>query len=434
MSIRNDDIYFDWKRIKSFKSRPTLQGVTPSYPTRLYMNDFCINPFNRHFYVVGSELADLNEDSVQNFLWVVYRSKDEGKNWEIVDSSPLDDHKFDNVNNNHGEPSCYSQAKCIAFDSSGSVYVCGTVSTGSLYGIAIVRKSLTGDDGSWYYGDAYGDANGAGYCYPSIAVDNNDHVYVVMSDYGHDTRIIRRSMSHGESGSFITVSSSEGGDNDGFNFVKFVNSGSGVLFFGGQIKINNVNSASLQICTNLPATSSNIYTVCTTGTIGFAEGGFQSVEYNTNTNTFYAIASHLISPTPSVFSSSEGLIWSNIENSWDEPPSIYNKLYNPKSIATSRDGKSVFYARNCSLGSVGEYSDTLTSHTSGSWFALSEDFGKYNSFFAPSFQMLYNNSETGDFYEVFDISKIVVDVNDDIYVLGNSSPHDFPRYHYMQPE
>jgi len=123
----------------------------------------------------------------------VERSKDKGYNWEIVD--------FVNTANSR------DRARGMCIDSNDVVYVCGMETTSTGNQNWIVRRSTTGNSGTFETVDFVNRTpTRPDYAY-DIAVDSNDAVYVVGAESVLlQNHIVVRKSDTGESGSFYYIS------------------------------------------------------------------------------------------------------------------------------------------------------------------------------------------------------------------------------------
>jgi len=161
----------------------------------------------KYLYCAGS----LRTDDQSNLDWVVFRSKNEGVDWEIVD-------RLDRTSDGADE------ARSIAIDSNDNIYVAGYEKS-STTDLA-VRKSLTGDSGSFFYIDNLPVAQAY-----DIKIDSTGNVYVVGFEGPTNKWLVRKS-SDGTSGSFSTVDSySAENINDIANCVAI--DSAGVVYVGG---------------------------------------------------------------------------------------------------------------------------------------------------------------------------------------------------------
>jgi len=125
--------------------------------------------------------------------WFVERSKDGGYNWELVD--------FVNTAN------ARDRARGLCIDSNDVIYVCGQEEDSNGDRNWIVRRSTTGNSGTFEYVDFINRTpDKPDYAY-DVAVDSNNAVYVVGSEVvGVLNHIVVRKSDTGESGSFYYVS------------------------------------------------------------------------------------------------------------------------------------------------------------------------------------------------------------------------------------
>jgi len=138
--------------------------------------------------------------------WLVRRGAVGGGQWETVD-----DYKFTTDDSALQYVSTYaSAARDVAVTSTGKIFVVGTGNTGGGHSQWVVRKSDTGDLGSWTVADHYvrGGSTGSGDAVAwGVAVDSKNSVYVVgesARDNDQAHAIVRKSTDGGDT--WTTVS------------------------------------------------------------------------------------------------------------------------------------------------------------------------------------------------------------------------------------
>ncbi len=183
MGIRETS-YYGWQNFVTITPTPTWEIILQR-ANRLHIDAV------GNIYIASSiKLFGGNE------AYTVNRSKDDGKTWEIVDwiSSSLAD----------------SEAFDIISDVSGNIYAAGReASTISGTSNWVVRKSATGDNGSFATIDSFAEVPVSGGHAQGMAIDSSGSVYVVGSDRdaaGSQNWIVRKSTT-GASGTFSYVDS-----------------------------------------------------------------------------------------------------------------------------------------------------------------------------------------------------------------------------------
>lgn len=109
-------------KVRAFQDKLSEYGYQGT-SGQIYVNDLKAQPITGHFFSANIEMSNRGY-----WTWVVKKSTDNGNSWNLIDS-----YNF--------ESGSYSEAKGIAFDSSGNIYVVGNAN--DVNGIThwIIRKS-----------------------------------------------------------------------------------------------------------------------------------------------------------------------------------------------------------------------------------------------------------------------------------------------------
>ena len=155
MGIR-DTTFYGWQNIFEANYSPfktTEAGATSDIPIvvskETKINDFKISPLTSSIFYIAA--TAYRSDGVQK--WQTYRSLNSGQTWLLVDTDP--------------ENSEQSVALGVDFDLSGNIYVAGCANTASVdnqqFYRSLIRKSSTGDSGSWTTIDSFAAGGNWGY-------------------------------------------------------------------------------------------------------------------------------------------------------------------------------------------------------------------------------------------------------------------------------
>jgi len=113
---------------------------------------------NGNLYRSGQLWAPCTKSSCPGFVWHVRKSTDNGASWSTVESFQY-------------APAKSADPRGVAGDSSGNIFVCGDANDANGVNHWLVRKSATGESGTWSNSDDLSGAVGRGIAYvPGIGL------------------------------------------------------------------------------------------------------------------------------------------------------------------------------------------------------------------------------------------------------------------------